>query len=103
MAMTSTKATSGRVEEGSNDVGSFGGKKKTAANGDIPLDIAGESPPLSLTTAESTATASKAGPAGLVARGPRGAAASRTTEEERQQAGRTAWRRQGNTRKGRCG
>jgi hypothetical protein len=51
-ATTTTKATSGGVEEGSKDVGSFGGKKKTAANDDIPLDVAGESPPSSSTTAE---------------------------------------------------
>ena len=75
-AMTTTKATSGGVEEDLKDVGSFSGKKKTAANDDISSDVAGESPPSSLTMAESTATASKAGPAGMVAQGSRGAVAS---------------------------
>ena len=69
---TTTKAVSDGAEEGSNDVGSFGGKKKTAVNDDIASDAAGESPPSSLMMAESTATALKAGPAGVVARGPRG-------------------------------
>ncbi len=72
MMTTTTNAASGGVEEGSKDVGSFGGKKKTAANDYIHLDITGESPPLSSTTAESTVTASKAGPAGVAAPGPRG-------------------------------
>jgi hypothetical protein len=71
-ATTTTKAAFGGVEEGSKDVGSFGGKKNTATNNDIALDVTGESPPLSLTTEESTATALKASPAGVVAWGPRG-------------------------------
>jgi hypothetical protein len=71
-ATTTTKAASGGVEEDAKDVGSFGGKKKTAANNDIPSDVAGESPPSSSTTAESPATALKAGPTGVVVRGPRG-------------------------------
>ena len=71
-ATMTTKAVSGGVEEGSKDVGSFGGKKKTNANDDIPSDVAGESSPSSSMTAESTATTSKAGPARVVARGPRG-------------------------------
>ena len=71
-ATTTTKAMSGGVEEGSKDVGSFGRKKKTAANDGIPSDVARESPPLSSTMAESTATTLKAGPARVVARGPRG-------------------------------
>jgi hypothetical protein len=102
-ATTTMKAASGGVEEGSKDVGSFGRKKKTAVNDDIPSDVARESPPSSLTTAESTATVSKAGPAGVVARGPRGVAASQTTEEGRQRAERTMRRRRGNTRRGRHG
>ena len=43
--MTTTKAASGGVKEGSEEVGRFGRKKKMAANNDIPLDVAGESPP----------------------------------------------------------
>ena len=100
---TTMKAVSDGAEEGSNDVGSFGGKKKTAVNDDIASDAAGESPPSSLMMAESTATALKAGPAGVVARGPRGVAASQTTEEGRQRAERTMRRRRGNTRRGRHG
>ncbi len=49
-----TKATSGGVEEAVKDVDSFGRKKKTAANDDIPSDVAGESLPSSLTTADLT-------------------------------------------------
>ena len=71
-ATTMMKAASGGIEEGSKDVGSFSGKKKTAANDDIPLDVAGKSPPSSSTTAELTVTASKAGPARVVVQGPRG-------------------------------
>jgi hypothetical protein len=71
-ATTTMKAASGGVKEGSKDVDSFGGKKKTAANDDIASDVAGESPPSSSTTAELTVTASKAGLTGVVARGPRG-------------------------------
>ena len=71
-ATTTTKAASGGVEEGSKDVGSFGGKKKTAANDDIPSDVARESPSLSSTSTKWTAATSKASPAGVVVRGPRG-------------------------------
>ena len=71
-ATMTTKAASGGVKEGLKDVGSFGGKKKMAANNDIPSDVAGESPPSSSTMAELTATALKAGPARVVAWGPRG-------------------------------
>ena len=52
MVTKTMKAASGGVKEGSKDVGSFGKKKKTAANNDIPLDVTGESPPLSLTMEE---------------------------------------------------
>jgi hypothetical protein len=69
---TTTKAASSGVEEGSEDVNSFGKKKKTTANIDCPLDVARKSPLLSLTTAESTATPVKAGTAGVVSQGLRG-------------------------------
>ena len=72
MTTTTTNATSGKVKEGLKNVSSFGGKKKMTVNDEIPSYVAGESPPSSSTTAELTATKSKAGPVGLVARGPRG-------------------------------
>ena len=102
-ATTTTKAASSRVEEGSKDVGSFGGKKKTAANDDIPSDVAGESPPLSSTMAESTATPLKAGPAGVVARGPRGGGGIPDDGGGKAAGGKDDAEEAGNTRRGRRG
>jgi hypothetical protein len=94
-----TKAASGGVEEGLKYVSSF--DKKMALNNDIPLDVAGESPPLSSRTAELTTTASKAGPAGAVTRGPRGVNSIPEDGGRRQWAGKTIRRRGGNTWRGR--